>query len=85
MDQRFAMHLWHSHVSRIAMQRAATAGPDAVLAQARNVGPCLDFTERRARVGRPGRDETCPVSTGGGTRRVQSVREGGRGGGGVTA
>jgi hypothetical protein len=23
------------------------------------------------------RDETCPVSTGGGTRRVQSVREGG--------
>jgi len=30
------------------------------------------------------RDETCPVSTGGGTRRVQSVREGGRGGvGGV--
>ena len=28
------------------------------------------------------RDETCPVSTGGGTRRVQSVREGGGGGGG---
>jgi hypothetical protein len=28
------------------------------------------------------RDETCPVSTGGGTRRVQSVREGGEGGGG---
>ena len=27
------------------------------------------------------RDETCPVSTGGGTRRVQSVREGERGGG----
>jgi len=26
------------------------------------------------------RDETCPVSTGGGTRRVQSVREGGGGG-----
>jgi hypothetical protein len=25
-------------------------------------------------------DETCPVSTGGGTRRVQSVREGGGGG-----
>ena len=25
------------------------------------------------------RDETCPVSTGGGTRRVQSVREGGGG------
>jgi hypothetical protein len=25
------------------------------------------------------RDEACPVSTGGGTRRVQSVREGGRG------
>ena len=24
-------------------------------------------------------DETCPVSTGGGTRRVQSVREGGGG------
>jgi len=30
------------------------------------------------------RDETCPVSTGGGTRRVQSVREGG-GGGGIAA
>ena len=27
------------------------------------------------------RDETCPVSTGGGTRRVQSVRKGGGGGG----
>jgi len=27
------------------------------------------------------RDETCPVSTGGGTRRVQSVQEGGGGGG----
>jgi len=27
------------------------------------------------------RDETCPVSTGGGTGRVQSVREGGGGGG----
>ena len=26
------------------------------------------------------RNETCPVSTGGGTRRVQSVREGGGGG-----
>ena len=26
-----------------------------------------------------GRDETCPISTGGGTRRVQSVREGGGG------
>ena len=29
------------------------------------------------------RDETCPVSTGRGTRRVQSVREGGGGGGGA--
>ena len=28
------------------------------------------------------RDETCPISTRGGTRRVQSVREGGREGGG---
>jgi len=28
----------------------------------------------------PGRDETCPVSTGGGTRGVQSVRKGGGGG-----
>ena len=27
-------------------------------------------------------DETCPLSTGRGTRRVQLVREGGRGGGG---
>jgi len=31
------------------------------------------------RRGRCWRDETCPVSTGGGTRRVQSVREGGGG------
>jgi len=30
-------------------------------------------------------DETCPVSTGGGTRRVQLVREGRGGGGGVLA
>ena len=30
-----------------------------------------------ARRARWGRDETCPVSTGGGTRRVQLVREGG--------
>ena len=28
----------------------------------------------------PAPQETCPISTGGGTRRVQSVREGGRGG-----
>ena len=34
---------------------------------------------RRARWGR---DVTCPVSTGGGARRVQLVREGGGGGGG---
>jgi hypothetical protein len=29
------------------------------------------------------RDETCPISTGGGTRRIQSVREGEGGGGGL--
>ena len=37
--------------------------------------PCLGAGLRERR------DETCPVSTGGGTRRVQSVREGGGGGG----
>ena len=37
-----------------------------------------------ARAARNRRDETCPVSTGGGTRRVQSVREGGGGGEGET-
>ena len=31
------------------------------------------------------RDEACPVSTGGGTRRVQLVREGREGGGGPRA
>ena len=34
---------------------------------------------------RRSRDETCPVSTGGETRRVQLVREGGGGGGGACA
>jgi len=37
------------------------------------------FMRAAARVPRP-RGETCPVSTEGGTRRVQSVREGGGGG-----
>jgi len=36
--------------------------------------------ERQVWVALRRRDETCPVSTGGGTRRVQSVREGGGGG-----
>jgi len=39
-------------------------------------GESIRLTERDGR-----RDETCPISTGGGTRRVQLVREGGGGGG----
>ena len=40
----------------------------------------LDARLRPHGVGLRKWDETCPVSTGGGTRRVQSVREGGGGG-----
>jgi hypothetical protein len=41
------------------------------------------FSSKFADCGR--RDETCPVSTEGGTRRVQLVREGGGGGGRLVA
>ena len=40
--------------------------------------PLGDDQARRPRQERI-RDETCPISTGGGTRRVQLVREGGGG------
>ena len=41
----------------------------------------LDFLAVSATCDPRERDETCPISTGGGTRRVQLVREGGGGGG----
>ena len=74
----------------ILARARATRPPAAVWARARararGRGACrrLPSTPRRPAVTAPGslRDETCPVSTGGGTRRVQLVREGG---GGVTA
>jgi len=43
---------------------------------------CGGWTRARGRLS-GGMDETCPVSTGGWTRRVQSVREGGGGGRGA--
>jgi len=43
--------------------------------------PLAGYPRRAARARTPRFHETCPVSTGEGTRRVQSVREGGGGGG----
>jgi len=56
---------WHDTRAGRGMERASDAGVPRV---------------RHAAARPAGRDETCPVSTEGGTRRVQLVREGGGGG-----
>jgi len=73
--------------------RRGAGGRGAAHEQADDALPCLHAAQLqgslhsgsgfRARVQFcPSEDETCPVSTGGGTRRVQLVREGGGGGSG---
>jgi hypothetical protein len=68
-----------------ALRDAADEGADARRAQsARGAGPAPALrSAQRPPSGRRG--EACPVSTEGGTRRVQSVREGGGRGGGEAA
>jgi hypothetical protein len=62
-------------------RRGQTLCGSASLAAARRAGGAAPRrappSRARRRPARPGRGETCPVSTGGGTRRVQLVREGG--------
>ena len=68
---------------RLRGQRGLSAGRSAARAAARcggrswPAGRCRLNLDLRPRPARLGRDETCPISTGGGTTRVHLVREGG--------
>jgi hypothetical protein len=63
-----------SRGSRSAWRSASGRSPRSARAQRRAFSPLASWKTRHARRPPP---ETCPVSTGRGTRRVQSVREGG--------
>ena len=65
----------------LGVEHEVAQRPRAVLLHARELQVGLDRLDDGLDAARL-RNETCPISTGGGTRRVQLVREGGGGGAG---